>query len=239
VVIVSTALPVAVLMGRALPLRSFAEVWQTAKEEIATSLAVSAVSATLLLALALPMAYFSRSRARLGRFYASSLVPFMISGPMVGLGLIALWNRPGPMGLVYDSLFIVVLACIARFLFFAHQGLTGAFRDLHPCLEEAAVAAGAPWWRHVTGIFIPLLRPTLVALWGLGFIFSFRELDAAVLVTPPGRTPLPVRLFTLMHYGPSRLVAALSVLTVAVILGGGIATMTVYNRWRRLLIERG
>ena len=238
VAIVSTVLPVAVLVYRTLPLRSFVEVWQTAKEEIATSFVVAAVSATVLVALALPLAYFSRGRAWLSRFCALSLIPFMISGPMIGMGLIGLWNRPGPMGLVYDSLLIIVLACVARFIFFAHQGLAGAFRDLHPRLEEAAVVAGAPWWRQLTEVFIPLLRPTLVALWGLAFIFSFRELDAAVLVTPPGRTPLSVRLFTLMHYGPSRLVAALSVLTVAVILASGVGTMVLYTRWRRLLVER-
>ncbi len=229
---IAAIIPVAVLAARSLPLSTFIEVWSTAKEEIAVTLFIAAGSATILLAMAILISLGARGAGRFRHLYSLSLLPFLISGPMVGLGLIALWNRPGPLGYVYDSLLVVALACVARYLFFAHQGIASALKDLHPHLEESAAVAGVPRWRSLTGIVLPLLRPMIVAVWGMGFVFALRELDAAVLVAPPGPPPLAVRLFTLMHYGPSRLVAALSLVTVAIILAIAGVTTVCYQRWR-------
>ena len=229
---VAAVVPVAVLAARSLPLSTFSEVWLTAKEEIGVTLFIATGSATILLVMAILISLGARGADRFRHVYSLSLIPFLISGPMVGLGLIALWNRPGPLGYVYDSLLIVALACVARYLFFAHQGIASALKDLHPHLEESAAVAGVPRWRSVTGIIVPLLRPMIAAVWGMGFVFALRELDAAVLVAPPGPPPLAVRLFSLMHYGPSRLVAALSLVTVAIILAIAGLTTVCYQRWR-------
>ena len=73
---------------------------------------------------------------------------------------------------------------------------------------------------------MPLMLPALIGVWGLGFVFSLAEVDAIILVYPPGLTTLGVRLFSLMHYGPSSTVAALSVINVVMVLGG--ATLLAY-----------
>ena len=51
-------LPLAVLVARAMPPASFLQAWATAREEILTSLALAAVTATLGVTLALVLAYF-------------------------------------------------------------------------------------------------------------------------------------------------------------------------------------
>lgn len=233
IVLVSAVLPVAVLVGRAMPLRSFIEALRTAKEEIATTALLGAATASIAACLAFSMAYLARVRPRIGVLFSLSLAPFLISGPVLGMGLIRLWDRPGPMALVYDGIGVVLLACAGRFLFFAHQGVVAALGELHPNLEEAAAVTGLAWWRQMGGITLPLLWPSLVAVWGLIFVLSAGELEATVLVCPPGVTPLSVRLFTLMHYGPSRLVAALSIITVVLILAGATLTLWAYGQARK------
>ena len=52
----------------------------------------------------------------------------------------------------------------------------------------------------------------------LAFIFSFNELTMMVLVSPPGVSTLPVRLFSTVHYGPDSLLAALSLWQVIFLL---------------------
>ena len=237
-VIVSAVLPLAAIIARADSPRSFITVLISAKEEMAASLAVGAGAATLLTGLALLMAFLARGSKWLARLQVVSIVPFLASGPILGMGLITLWNHPGPPGLVYDSLAVVVLACAARYCYLAHVGFTAALRDLHPSLEEAAVLAGVPWHRRLTGIVVPLLWPALAAAWGLGFLFTVREVDATVLVCPPGVTTLPVRLFTLMHYGPSSDVAALSLLTVTLVLVGAALTAVAYHQAKRIVYAR-
>lgn len=233
VLLMTCILPLAALFVRSLPLVTFWEVWLTARREFFSSLAVAFGSASLLTLLGLAMAVCGHYTRRAGAFFGGSVVAFLVSGPLVGLGLIALWNRPGPLGWVYDHLPILVIACAARYLFFAHRGAAGALDGVDRRMEEAARMAGLTWWRQVLFVLLPPVAPALVGLWGLAFVWSLRELDAAVLVTPPGVTPVSVRLFTLMHYGPDRFVAALSLVMVAMLLAGAAAVYTAHDRMKR------
>ena len=54
------------------------------------------------------------------------------------------------------------------------------------------------------------------------FLLVLGEVDSLLLVSPPGFTTIPVRIYGLMHYGPSPLVSAMALLMVLVI--GGITT---------------
>lgn len=235
-VAVSSVLPFAVLFWRSLPLHSYIQVFATAKEEIVTSLLVAAGSATAITVLAFSMAYLERARNRARarqRIFSCgnlSLVPFLVSGPVIGVALIATWNRPGLPALVYDSILVVVFACVARFLFFAQRGFDAAMADIDTHMEEAAVVAGVPWRRRLTGILLPLLWPVVAGVWGLSFILCMGELDATSLVCPPGAILLSVRVHSLMHYGPNSLAAALSVITTLVILVCAAITALVFTK---------
>lgn len=217
-VAVSSVLPLTVLVVRALPLGSFAIAWETAQGEMATSLVLAAASATVLCLMGFALAYRGR-HGRMG-LYGLSFLPFLVSGPVLGMGLIRLWNHAGPLGLVYDSFVIMILACVGRYIVFAHHGMAAGMADLNPNMEEAAVVHGIPWRQQVTGIVVPLVAPSLVGVWGLGFLLSSAELDAIILVYPPGFTTLSVRVFSLMHYGPSSTVAALCVINAIMVLAG-------------------
>jgi iron(III) transport system permease protein len=166
------------------------------------------------------------------------VAPFLVSGPVLAISLIAIWNRPGPLGMVYDSVLILVFACAARFTFFAERGVSAALSELQPRLTEAAYVFGIPWWRQATGILLPLTWPVTFGVWGLGFVFSMGEIDATALLCPPGRTTLTMRIFSLMHYGPSPMVAALSVMVVALILLSGGSVALLYARSARVVAAR-
>ena len=233
---VSVVLPLAVLVARSLPLSSFAQAWATARSEILTSLALAGLSATAGVTLAFAMTCVEKRR--LSRVFLLSALPFLVSGPVLGVGMIRLWNHHGVPGRVYDSFAIMVLACVAHGLVFAHYGLRAASRQLSPACEEAAAVHGAGPWRRALGIRLPLLRPALIAIWGLLFVLAVGELDAVLLVCPPGWTPLSVRLFTLMHYGPSSLVASLSLITLMLLFAGAALCVLAYAHARKWLDVR-
>jgi len=85
-------------------------------------------------------------------------------------------------------------------------------------LDEAASVAGIPWVRRMLRITTPVCAPALALVWCGAFALAFREVDASLLVAPPGITPASVRLYTLMHYGPDRMVSALAVLLTLTVL---------------------
>jgi iron(III) transport system permease protein len=82
-------------------------------------------------------------------------------------------------------------------------------------MEEAAAVSGAPWPRRLVRIVIPLAWKGLVAAWLVAFVFCLRDTGLALAVYPPGRDPLPVRLFTLMANGRPEMISAVCVLLLA------------------------
>jgi len=229
---VTVAVPLGALFGRSLPLGTYLDVWRTARAELGVTVTVASTSAAILTGLAFLVSTLVRNRPVHIAIQAISLVPFGLAGPLLGLGLIALWNHRGPAGMIYDSLAIVVLAMVARFLVLANAAMTLGYRRLSPRLEEAARMAGVSWWRTVANVILPLQLPYVLACWGLMFVLCAGELDSTILVCPPGETTLAVRLFTLMHYGPDAYVAALSLLTVGVVVLVSALTAAGFSRLR-------
>lgn len=238
VLVAGTLAPLLALFVSSLPLSSFREVWLTAREEIATTLVLSATAAFVCTALAAVMALCARESPIVSRVFMLSAAAFLASGPLVGAGLIAFWNHDGFRGHVYDSAWILVLAYCARFLFFAYLGALAGLMAIPKRYDEAARTAGACWHSRALHIDLPLLSPMLLAVFGLVFVLSVREIDSAVLVAPPGWSTAGLRIFSLMHYGPSRFVAALCVLTAILILLATLLTAAGIRLVRRRLHVR-
>ena len=59
---------------------------------------------------------------------------------------------------------------------------------------------------------LPLIRTSILNAFLIGFVFSMGELAASQLVAPPGYQTLPIRMFTILHYGQDHLVAAMVIL---------------------------
>ncbi len=184
------------------------------------SLVLSGTGATLVVSLAVWLAYGrARSTGFYRRFYDLSLIViFAVPGTVVGIGLIGLWNRPGLSGAIYTSPFIIVIAYLARFVPLATLLLMTSFRQVPTSQEESAEIAGAGWLRTFFTIVLPQIRQSLIAVWIIVFIFCFGELGATLLVSPPGESTLPVRIYTLIANSTPGDVAALALLQAGLVL---------------------
>jgi iron(III) transport system permease protein len=135
------------------------------------------------------------------------------------VALIALLNRPGALGELTGSLYssagVLIAAYLARFFPFAFQVVAPACRRLDPALMEAAALDGASPLTRLLRVALPATRGALAGGAALVFLLSARELDATLLLHPPGYDNLAMRIYDLFHYGPGSQVAALSVLTLA------------------------
>jgi trehalose/maltose transport system permease protein len=84
---------------------------------------------------------------------------------------------------LYDSLAGLVLSYLILTLPFTTWVLTAFMRELPEELEEAAIIDGAPPWRIVTSIFLPIMGPALVATGLLAFILAWNEFLFALTFT--------------------------------------------------------
>ncbi len=227
----SVGLPVAVLLNTAGPLSNYIRVLSTSVDQISYSLVLAASGAMMALLLAFCLSYlFERLKIRMKTILESaSFIPLAIPAITLGIGLIKVWNRPIA-DVVYSSSLIIIFGYIARFIPFSVITVTSGFKQLNPRMEEAAHLNTPQWTRVIRKIVIPLLRPSLMTGFFIVFILSFGELGTTLLVIPPGRETIPIKIYNLMHYGAQELVAALCVSLVAIVLAFSGLFLLIYKK---------
>jgi iron(III) transport system permease protein len=220
-----SVLPVAVLAARAATSGGFSAVYEWIGRAPVSSLLAGALAATLMSGLGLILGHAAARRLPGGAWLDGlAVLAFLMPSSVLGVGLIALWNRPATQ-LLYGSLGILVVGYCARYTAVASRAVASAVAQSPVHLEEAAAAAGAGFLRRLMRIVLPVHARGVGFAWLLGMVFCLRDLETAVLFYPPGQEPLTVRIFTLEANGPQPVVAALAVvhvgLTAMVLLLGG------------------
>ena len=218
VTVASVLVPMVALFKEAAGPDAFVVAWGQGALQIRNTAAFAALSATLVVLVAFPAGYFG-ARGYTGERQALKSLAFLslaIPGGILGIGLIGMLNRPGVAGLVYQSPAMVSLGLVCRF--FPVAALIGAagIGQVSADLEEPARLEGAGWLRMLRVAVLPYVGGWTGAAWLAVFALCAGELSTSVLVSPPGYETLPVRIFGLMHFGASSVMAALS-LTVAVL----------------------
>jgi len=220
VIAVSVVLPLIALANEAGNVQRVFSNLNGSRDAIINSLSLAAIAATLIVFLATFLGYW-RARAKThwrGVFDLVLLVIFAVPSTVLGVGLIGLWNRQGFFAEIYTSHVIIVIAYIARFVTVAALILAASVRQIPASFEEAAEVGGGSWPRVFAKITLPNMVPALIAAWLVSFILTVGELGTTVLVSPPGESTLPVRIYTLIANTSSSEVAALALMEVGIIL---------------------
>jgi len=213
------ALPLLALIVASLSPFAYSEAWSKAADSLGRSLIFAVFGASLLMLFGFFCGYLIHHRVL--RFWRAvdtlTLLLFTLPGTVIGVGLIALWNRPVT-GFVYASAAMVILAYLAQYTALTSRITLATLGNVPHSLEEAAQMTGAPWLARIFHVVVPAALPGVIAAWLIGFIFCLRDLGASMLVYPPGQDTLPVRIYTLMANGAPSLIAALCVIVVSVTL---------------------
>lgn len=229
--------PLLVLIVEAGSWRALVDSLVSARNQIGTSLALSIIGASLATGLGLLLGYWRARTASGGRglFDVAMIALFAVPSTIVGIGLIGLWNRTGWPGAVYTSPAMIIIGYLARYVPMAALLLGAYLQQLPTSREEAAIVFGTHWWRMLGRIVIPSARLGLAVIWTICFIFMFGELGTTVLVSPPGTTTLPVRVYAIMANSPDRRIAELCLMQTLVILLslGGLLVAVSGAIWRR------
>jgi len=208
--------PILVLVIRSAGADAYAEALDRAGASLLRSLEYAAIGATLLTFVGFFTGYIVHGRVFSFWRSVDSLSIFLLALPstVIGIGLISLWNTPWT-NFVYGTPAIIVLGYLAKYTALASRISVTQLAQIPPSMEEAAQVAGAGWFRRVAFVTAPLAKRGLLACWLVGYIFSLRDTGITMLVYPPGRETLPVRIFTLMANGSPELISALCVLMVS------------------------
>ena len=158
-----------------------------------------------------------RTRARGRRLLDYlAILPLGLPGTVMAVGVLLAFIRP-PFA-IYGTMWILLVAYVARFVPLATRSANSTLRQIDPSLEEAARIAGASRLATLRRVLLPLARPGLAVAFLLVFIPALSELSATILLYSGGTETIAVALFRLNDLGQLEVVAALAVFTIAVTL---------------------
>lgn len=183
------------------------------------SLALASGAALVLMLVAVPFSYLVVwRRGRLARaLNAAAEVPYALPGIVLGIAAILLFIKPLPLiGVsLYNTIWIIFLAYLARFLILCLRPVTSALSQVDRALEEAARMTGAAFAFRLRTVMLPILAPAAAAGGLLVFMTAFNELTVSALLWSAGHETLGVVVFNLEDAGLSVLASAVSVVSVA------------------------
>ncbi len=126
-------------------------------------------------------------------------IPYAIPGTVLALSFIlTTLSLRLPL---YNTLGIILAAYIAKFINFSYRIVNDGVSQVDQSLIDAAHVAGANSWQVFLRIWIPILRPFLMASFFLVFMPAFSELTMSVLLTGPGNETIGTLIFQLQEYG--------------------------------------
>jgi iron(III) transport system permease protein len=191
--------------------------YDVTRRAIVNSLILAGATATLAVLLGSLVAWIDLRTRLAGRKALDyvSLIPLGLPGIVVAVALIQFWLRmPLP---IYGTLLIILLAYTSRYVPLGVRSANAAFRQIDASLEESARITGGGWLRTFTSVTLPLARPGLFAGWLLVFVPALQELSASILLFSSGSITLAVAVYNLYETGALEPVAALSIVTMAII----------------------
>lgn len=156
---------------------------------LTVALMATALSLGLGLWVALCMArYDFPGKSGLMAFFLS---PIIVPELALALGLLQYFSQIGLLKGMVPTLLAHSVICapyVIRTLF------ASAIR-LDRNLEDSALSLGAPPWRVLRDITLPLLRPGLLSGGIMAFVISFDNVTLSLFLSAPGATTLPALLF--------------------------------------------
>lgn len=141
-------------------------------------------------------------------FDATLYLPIIIPDIVMALSTLLLFVTLG----VALSRYTVLAAHVAFNISFVAVVVRARLSEMDHNLEEAAADLGADPWTTFRRVTLPLLMPAIVSAALLAFTLSLDDFVITFFVAGPGSTTLPVRVYSMIKFGVTPEVNAISTL---------------------------
>lgn len=142
-------------------------------------------------------------------------LPIAIPGTVIGLGILKMANV-APILYETDSFGIFLLcAYVGMFSAFSIRIFEAVYRRSDTNIAEVGSLDCLRWYQRSFYIDIPMHLGAIAASVIVVFVLTIGELNATVLLIPPGRETLGVSIDNLLHYGANTTASALCLIEAA------------------------
>lgn len=195
--------------------------YEVTKDAIINSLSLGLVAALITMFAGVMISYVIVKMKVKGKGILEFLgmLPFSVPGSVIALGVILAWS--GQFGInLYNTVWIILVAYIARYMAFSLKANSAALEQVHDSLMEASRSCGASMWQSLKDIVIPLVRPGMISAFFLIFLPALRELTVSIMLYAPTTRTIGVAIYTLNEDGETVMSTALAGIALILIVIG-------------------
>jgi spermidine/putrescine transport system permease protein len=156
--------------------------------------------------------------------FALAMLPLVVPIIVLAVALLVLFLAAG----IDRSLWTVAIGHTVVALPFVVLIISARLAGFDPSLEEAAMDLGAPYWKVIAAIILPLIAPAVISAWLVAFTVSLDEFALALFLAGTEPT-FPVYLFSQLRFA-SRLPVMIA---LAVLLMMGTLLLVMIAEWIR------
>lgn len=189
------------------------------KDAIGNSLFLGLASGIIAMFLGVMIAYVINKVRPKGKeaLEILSLLPYSLPGTVLAIGVILAWSGSIFKINLYNSIWIILIAYLARYLSFSMKSASASLQQVHYSLEDAARSCGATHIESLKDITLPLIRPAMISGFFLIFLPAMRELTTSALLYGPYTRTLGVAIYSLRSDGYITQASALATITIILI----------------------
>lgn len=203
-------------------LASYSNLFSKSLRAVQNTIVIPLISLCIIILLAVLIAYITvrRRNTLSGIIDAVSMVPYIVPGIVLGIGLLISFNKR-PL-LLSGSMLIMVVALVIRRLPYTIRSSVAILQRIPICVEEAALSLGSSKTNTFFKITFPMMSSGIVAGAILSWVTMISELSTAIILYTGRTKTLTVEIYTEVIRGNYGIAAALStiltILTVASLL---------------------
>jgi iron(III) transport system permease protein len=191
------------------------------QQSISNTLLIAVIAPTLCVLLGVTLAYAIRRLHVRGGGILDYVAMFPIAVPGIVFGTGIFWTYL--MTPAYGTIWVLIVAFVASYVPFAYRMIDTSIIQIDKSLEEASSMCGASHWRTGWQITFKLIRPGVLSAWVLVFIFSVREISAAVMLSSASNKVLSVMSWDYLEFGNVQNAAIIGLLQTAILIAGILA----------------
>jgi iron(III) transport system permease protein len=116
---------------------------------------------------------------------------------------------------IYGTIWSICIAFTVSFIAYGTRTMNAAIIQIHKELEEAAYISGAPPWRTMLKIFVPLLLPAMVGVWIWVILHAVRFAGTPLMLAEGAKNQvLAILIWNMWDWGHIGGVAAIGTLMI-------------------------
>ena len=184
-------------------------VWNSFKNSLIVA-TVSSVIATAIGTVTAIELHWRKTRVE-NTIWFLTYLPFVVPDVIIGISLLLLFS----MLRVRLGLFTIILAHITFSIPYTMMIVYSRLQDFDKNIIEAAYDLGSTDFQVFYKVIIPNLVPGIVAAFLLAFTLSIDDFVITFFVAGPGSTTLPIQIYSMIRFGISPTVNAISTFMIA------------------------